>query len=240
MGGGFQFFDIIFFALVAAFVILRLRSVLGRRTGNERQRPDPFRPAPPQPIERAPEVLTPAGTASTPANNPTNNPTGNPTAAAATPIFAPGSLAGGLAQIKIADPSFDEQEFLKGARAAFDFIVGAYAAGDEAKLKPLLSTEVFDGFRGAIVNRRNAGQTHETTVVRLREVEPTAARMDGVNASITIRYVSEQINVTRDAAGQVVDGDPDRIAEVTDAWTYARNTRSSDPNWVLVATDASH
>lgn len=225
MGGGFQFFDIIFFALVAAFVILRLRSVLGRRTGNERQRPDPFRPAPPQQVERAPDALPPGN----------NNP-----AAPAVPQPAPGSLAGGIAQIKIADPSFDEQEFMKGARAAFEYIVTAYAANDENKLKPLLSSEVFDGFKSAIVNRRNSGQTHETTIVRLREVEPIAARMDGVNATITIRYVSEQINVTRDATGQVVDGDPDRIAEVTDAWTYARNTRSSDPNWILVATDASH
>jgi predicted lipid-binding transport protein (Tim44 family) len=240
MGGGFQFFDIIFFALVAAFVILRLRSVLGRRTGQEKQRPDPFRPAPPQPVERNPEVLAPGNT---PNGTSTANPPANPNNAAPpapAPSYAPGSLAGGLAQIKIADPAFDEQEFLKGARAAFDYIVSAYASGEEDKLKPLLSAEVFDGFKGAIVNRRNAGQTHETTIVRLRGVEPTVARMDGVNASITIRYVSEQINVTRDAAGQVVDGDPDRIAEVTDAWTYARNTRSSDPNWVLVATDASH
>ena len=221
MGGGFQFFDIIFFALVAAFIILRLRSVLGRRTGNERTPQDPFRPAPPQPVERSPDAVAAPGAAT-----------------AAPP--APGSLAAGFAQIKIADPSFDEQEFTKGARAAFEYIVGAYAAGDEVKLKPLLSTEVFDGFKGAIVNRRNAGQTHETTIVRLREVEVTAARMDGNMASITVRYVSEQINVTRDAAGQAVDGDPDRIAEVTDAWTYARNTRSSDPNWILVATDASH
>jgi predicted lipid-binding transport protein (Tim44 family) len=224
MGGGFQFFDIIFFALVAAFIILRLRSVLGRRTGNERTPPDPFRPAPPQPVERAPDALAAPGV---------------PGASTAAPP-APGSLAAGFAQIKIADPSFDEQEFTKGARAAFEYIVGAYAAGDEAKLKPLLSTEVFDGFKGAIVNRRTAGQTHETTIVRLREVEVTAARMDGTMASIAVRYVSEQINVTRDAAGQAVDGDPDRIAEVTDVWTYARNTRSSDPNWILVATDASH
>ena len=225
MGGGFQFFDIIFFALVAAFIILRLRSVLGRRTGNERTRPDPFHPAPPQPVERTPETLAAPGT---------------PGANTVQPAPAAGSLAAGFAQIKIADPSFDEQEFIKGARAAFEYIVAAYAAGEEDKLKPLLSTEVFDGFKGAIVNRRTAGQTHETTIVRLREVEATAARMDGTMASITVRYASEQINVTRDAAGQAVEGDPDRIAEVTDVWTYARNTRSSDPNWILVATDASH
>lgn len=220
MGGGFQFFDIIFFALVAAFIILRLRSVLGRRTGHERQRPDPFRPAPPQTAERAPEAL----------------PAGVPAA----PPPAPGSLAAGIAQIKIADPTFDEQEFTKGARAAFEYIVSAFAAGDEEKLKPLLSTEVFDRFREAIRNRKTAGQTHETTIVRIRDVEPVGARMEGTTAAITCRYVTEQINVTRDAAGQVVDGDPDRIAEVTDVWTYARNTRSSDPNWILVATDASH
>jgi predicted lipid-binding transport protein (Tim44 family) len=221
MGGGFQFFDIIFFALVAAFIILRLRSVLGRRTGHERPRPDPFRPAPPEPAERAPEALPP----------------GAPTAA---PAPVPGSLAAGFAQIKIADPLFDEQEFKNGARAAFEYIVMAFAAGDEDKLKPLLSTEVFDRFREAIRNRKTAGQVHETTIVRLRDVETTGARMEGTTAAIVCRYVSEQINVTRDAAGQVVDGDPDRIAEVTDVWTYARNTRSSDPNWILVATDASH
>jgi predicted lipid-binding transport protein (Tim44 family) len=223
MGGGFQFFDIIFFALVAAFIILRLRSVLGRRTGNERSRPDPFRPAPPEPVERAPEVLTaPAA------------------AGGATPPPAVGSLAAGVAQIKIADPAFDEQEFIKGARTAFEYIVSAYAAGDEDKLKPLLSTEVFDRFREAIRNRKTAGQTHETTIVRIREVEIAGARMEGATAAVTVRYVSEQINVTRDATGQVVEGDPDRIAEVIDVWTYARNTRSSDPNWILVATDASH
>jgi predicted lipid-binding transport protein (Tim44 family) len=221
MGGGFQFFDIIFFALVAAFIILRLRSVLGRRTGHERPRPDPFRPAPPEPAERAPEALPPG-------------------AAPAAPAPAPGSLAAGLAQIKIADPLFDEQEFKNGARTAFEYIVAAFAAGDEDKLKPLLSTEVFDRFREAIRNRKTAGQVHETTIVRLRDVEISGARMEGSTASITCRYVSEQINVTRDAAGQVVDGDPDRIAEVTDLWSYARNTRSSDPNWILVATDASH
>jgi predicted lipid-binding transport protein (Tim44 family) len=222
MSGGFQFFDIIFFALVAAFVILRLRSVLGRRTGHERPRPDPFRPAPPAPAEHPPEA-TPATTGAPSAQLP-----------------PAGSLAAGFAQIKIADPSFDEQEFVKGGRAAFEYIVGAFAAGDEDKLKPLLSAEVFDRFREAIRQRRAGGHTLETTVVRLRDVEATAARMEGTSAAITIRYLSEQINVTRDAAGQVVEGDPDRITEVTDVWTYARNVRSSDPNWILVATDASH
>jgi predicted lipid-binding transport protein (Tim44 family) len=225
MGGGFQFFDIIFLALVAAFIILRLRSVLGRRTGNERQRPDPFRPAPPQPPQpapRAPEVLAPSG---------------GPLAA---PAPAPGSLAAGLAQIKVADTLFDEQEFLKGARAAFEYIVTAFAAGDDDKLKPLLSTEVFDRFSAEIKARKAAGHVHETTIVRVRDAEMVAARMEGTTAAITVRYVSEQINVTRDAAGQIVDGDADRIAEVTDVWTYARNTRSSDPNWILVATDATY
>jgi predicted lipid-binding transport protein (Tim44 family) len=225
MGGGFQFFDIIFLALVAAFIILRLRSVLGRRTGNERQRPDPFRPAPPtppQPAQRSPEVLPPAG---------------GPFAA---PPPAPGSLAAGMAQIKVADPSFEEQEFLNGARSAFEYIVTAFASGDEAKLKPLLSTEVFDRFSAEIRNRKAAGHVHETTIVRIRDAELASARMESTTAAVTVRYVSEQINVTRDAAGQVVDGDPDRISEVTDVWTYARNTRSSDPNWILVATDATH
>lgn len=226
MGSGFQFVDIIFFALVAAFIILRLRSVLGRRTGHERRHDhfakpqQPGKPDAPAEVTQRGEVvqLPPRRTGAEP-------PAGSPLAAA-------------LTQIKLADPTFDEGSFEKGARAAFEYVVSAFAAGDKDKLRPLLNDEVYGHFESAIVARDAVGQKRETTLVRIKSADVVEARMEGATAVVTMKFVSEQINVTRDAAGEVVEGNPDRITEVTDIWTFARNTRSDDPNWLLVATDA--
>ena len=230
MGSGFQFVDIIFFALVAAFIILRLRSVLGRRTGNER-RHDPF--AKPQPGPKVP------GPADAPAEVTQRGEVvqlprrvGSDAAPAGSP------LAAALTQIKVADPAFDELTFEKGARAAFEYIVTAFAAGDRDKLRPLLNDEVYANFEAAIVARDAVGHKRETTLVRIKSADIAEARMENPTALVTVKYVSEQINVTRNGAGDVVEGNPDRITEVTDIWTFARNTRSDDPNWMLVATDA--
>ncbi|HEY4135977.1 MAG TPA: Tim44/TimA family putative adaptor protein [Alphaproteobacteria bacterium] len=224
MGNGFQFVDIIFFALVAAFIILRLRSVLGKRTGNERRR-DPFA-KPPAPAE-ASDARRTGDVVSLPRRDSMDA----APAAAATPLGA------ALTQVKLADPSFDEAKFEEGARAAFDYIVSAFAAGERAKLKPLLSEEVYANFDHAITAREQDGHKAETTVVRIKSADIVEARMEGQSAFVGVKYVSEQINVTRDAEGKVVEGNPDRIAEATDVWTFARNTRSPDPNWTLVRTD---
>jgi len=231
MGGdGLAFFDIIFFALVAGFLILRLRSVLGRRTGNESQeRWTPRLPprggaAAPGPADRAPSdkvtVLPP-----------------RPNAAAGAPAS---SLDAAVAQIRQADASFDPVQFLEGARSAFDMIVGAYAQGDTATLRPLLANDVFDNFAAAIKGRQDAKQTLETTLIGIKSADLLEARMDGRSAFVTVKFVSEQVNVTRNASGEIVDGDPNHVAAVTDVWTFARNTRSSDPNWALVQTSEAH
>ncbi len=224
MGSGLPFVDIIFFALVAGFIILRLRSVLGKRTGTERPR-DPFA-KPPAPAE-APDSRRSGDVVALPRRDGAD--LGAATAA--------GSLGGALTQIKLADPAFDEAKFEEGARAAFDYIVGAFAAGERAKLKPLLSEEVYANFEQAIAAREEAGHKAETTLVRIKSADIVEARMEGQSAFVGVKYVSEQINVTRDAEGKVVEGNPDRITEATDIWTFARNTRSSDPNWTLVRTD---
>lgn len=220
MGSGLPFVDIIFFALVAGFIILRLRAVLGRRTGNERRR-DPFaKPQEPAEAQRTGDVVALPRRES----------------AEAMAVVA-GPLGGALTQIKLADPSFEEATFAEGARSAFDYIVGAFAEGDRAKLKPLLSEDVYANFEQAITAREQAGHKAETTLVRIKSAELVEARMEGQSAFLTVKYVSEQINVTRDGEGKVVEGNPDRITEATDLWTFARNTRSSDPNWTLVRTD---
>jgi predicted lipid-binding transport protein (Tim44 family) len=236
MGGdGLAFFDIIFFALVAGFLILRLRSVLGRRTGNEN---------PERWTARLPPRGGPAAPGS-PDRAPSDRPLGDKvTVLPPRPAPAPGSpaspLEAGLAQIRQADPSFEPDGFLEGARAAFDMIVSAYAQGDIATLRPLLANDVFENFAAAIKGRQAAKQTLETTLIGIKSADILEARMEGKSAFVTVKFVSEQVNVTRNAGGEIVDGEPNHVAAITDVWTFARNMRSSDPNWALVQTSEAH
>ena len=140
----------------------------------------------------------------------------------------------------MADSSFDESGFLNGARAAFEMVINAFAQGDTKVLRPLLSNDVYDDFAGAIKGREEAKETLETTLVGIDEAEIIEAELQGKTAFVTIKFVSEQVNVTRDAQGKVVDGDESHVASITDIWTFARNTRSRDPNWTLVATRSSN
>jgi predicted lipid-binding transport protein (Tim44 family) len=214
--------EILFFALIAGFLVFRLRSVLGRRHGEERQRPNLFsgeRTAPPVPDNVI--VLPERG------RTVDSRPTG---------ADEPLSLGASLDLIRAADPRFDEKHFLAGARAAFGMIVDAFARGDTAALRPLLSDDVFASFSSVIRARTAAGETHETRVERIRELEISEAKLEGQTAVITATIVSDQVNVSRDALGAVIDGDPVRPAEITDIWTFARNTRSDNPNWTLVGT----
>jgi predicted lipid-binding transport protein (Tim44 family) len=148
----------------------------------------------------------------------------------------PYSLAAGIAQIQANDPTFDEKGFLQGAKAAFGMIVTAFAQGDTPTLRPLLSDDVYDNFAAAIRSRQAAGESLETRVADIRDADLIEARMEGRTAFVTIKFISEQINVTRNNAGAVIDGDPEHPLEVVDIWTFARNTRSRNPNWTLIET----
>ncbi|MCC2113637.1 MAG: Tim44 domain-containing protein, partial [Hyphomicrobiales bacterium] len=119
-------------------------------------------------------------------------------------------------------------------------IVTAFAEGDRRTLKQLLSREVFDGFVGAIADRESRGGTVESTFIGIDKAEIVEAEMRGRTANITVRFVSQLISATRDKSGAVIDGDPNAIADVTDIWTFSRDTNSRDPNWKLVATEAAH
>ncbi len=230
MGSGIPFFDIILLALIAGFVILRLRSVLGKRTGHEAPPPEPFRsrPAPDEDRVRDQDEETVEEATDNVVRLPGRN---------GQEIGGETPLGAGLTQIRVADPGFDPGEFVEKSKDAFEYILMNFAEGDTAALKPLLSKEVYEGFSGAIAEREKNGETLETNLVRIKDAELLEAGMSGRTASITVKYTTEQINVTRDKDGNVVDGDADHIADVVDIWTYERNTRASDPNWALVATE---
>lgn len=231
----FDIYTIIFLAL-AVFIFLRLRSVLGQRTGRERPPYDPYaaRDARPQGTDKV--VALPNRKSSEGATRPTE---------AVEPserwkgVAEKGSaVATGLDAIVESDKTFDANHFIAGARAAYEMIVGAFAAGDRRALKNLLAREVYDGFDAAIRERESKGETVESRFVSLETAEIIGAEMRGSTAQVTVRFVSQLITATRDKSGNVVEGNPDKVTDVTDVWTFARDLTSRDPNWKLVATEA--
>jgi len=233
----FDIYTIIFLAL-AVFIFLRLRSVLGQRTGRERPPYDPFTAREPvRPAEnvvalpnRKPDAVAPAAIATAEPVEAVDRWKG---------VAAPGSaVAKGLDAIAATAPDFDAKHFLTGARAAYEMIVNAYAEGDRRTLKNLLSREVYDGFEAAINEREKRGDTVESRFVSIDNAEITAAEVRGRNIQATVRFQSKLVSVTRDKAGAVIDGNAEKVTDVTDVWTFARDVTSRDPNWKLVATEA--
>ena len=221
MSGDLGFLDIILFAMLAAFLIYRLGSVLGKRTGNEQKRPDIFG-AGDNPDEGQDDNVISLPDRSPDPENESTEP--------ASPMDA------AIAQIKLADRSFDEEGFVTGARAAFEMVVDSFANGNTDTLRSLLSDDVYENFAAAIRERVSKDQTHETTMVGFDVTEIIEAEMEGRNALVTVKYVSDQVNVTRDLEGEIVEGDPVAVTRITDIWTFARDVSSSNPNWVLIAT----
>ncbi|MBB42568.1 MAG: translocase [Rhodospirillaceae bacterium] len=223
MGEGIQTLDIILFAMIAAFLVLRLRSVLGKKTGHQRP-----------PIDENPngsKDATPKSEKAVDLNNVSNREKDVNFDQTQDPI-----LSSALNEIKVADNSFNPNEFLVGARSAFEMIVKAFADGDLDSLRALLNDEVLEDFSIAIKDREDAGQTLDFTLIGVKEARIKDARMDGRTAFVTIQFDTEQINITRDKDANIVSGDPNRTEEVSDIWTFARNTHARDPNWILVET----
>lgn len=234
----FDIYTIIFLAL-AVFIFLRLRSVLGQRTGRERPPYDPY--STPDAVRNATaDKVIPLPPRGPEASKPPVDNTGEPADRYGTvppaAVGSPGS--GGLSAIAAADKSFDLKHFIDGARAAYEMIVTAYAEGDRRTLKNLLAREVYDGFEAVIREREGRGETAETRFVSIDATEVTAAELRGKMAQITLRFVSQLVSSTKDRNGNVIDGSTDKVTSVTDVWTFARDLSSRDPNWKLVATEA--
>ena len=232
----FDIYTIIFLAL-AVFIFLRLRSVLGQRTGRERPPYDPYSSAP-DAIRPAPgdKVVALPGRAPEPRRS---------RAEPAEPvdrwkgIAEPGSaLAIGLDAIAREDKSFDAKHFLTGARAAYDMIVTAYAAGDRTQLKTCSAQRSTTASRPRSKSASSAARRSRPASSSIDGADITAAEQRGKTAQVTVRFQSQLVSVTRAKDGAVIDGNPDKVTDVTDVWTFARDVSSRDPNWKLVATEA--
>ena len=219
MGDNFQFFDIILFGMIAAFLVLRLRSVLGRHKDDE--------------VEgKNDEKLT---TESHENDNVVSLPLSEERKVEQDQkVLDPEDKL--LIDVVKLIPDFDKVEFLVGARTAFEMIVEAFAAGDRELLGNLLNKEVYGNFELSIADREKNLFILENTLIRIVDSQIIEGSVEGKNAFITIKLISEQINVTRNNEGNTVDGDPEHVATITDIWTFSRNTNAKDPNWELVAT----
>jgi predicted lipid-binding transport protein (Tim44 family) len=231
---------IIFLAL-AVFVIWRLRSVLGQKTGSEKPPFDPFsrRDAPAQRPgsrpARADNVVRLPGAGNGPAAA-----TVEPAPDRWKGVAEPGSpAAAGLDEILRIEPNFDVREFIEGAKVAYEMIVTAFAQGDRKTLKNLLAREVYEGFERAIGEREKRSEKAETTFVSIDKADIEGVEVRSRVAQITVRFISKLITATRDAQGAVIDGSPEAVVDVTDVWTFARTLGTRDPNWQLVATESA-
>jgi predicted lipid-binding transport protein (Tim44 family) len=232
-------YTIIFLAL-AVFIFLRLRNVLGQRTGSERPPFDRAAARDMLPGKQDNNVVPMPGSVidQTPLA---------PTADVVPPtdrwkgLAEPGSpLEHGLNAIVAQDSSFDPQHFISGAKGAYEMIVLAFANGDRRALKDLLSTEVYESFEAVIKDREKHEQKTESRFVSIDKAELVGAELRDRAAHLTVRFVSQMISATRDKTGKVVDGNPDQVADITDVWTFARDVNSRDPNWKLVGTGSVH
>jgi predicted lipid-binding transport protein (Tim44 family) len=214
---------------------LQLRSVLGRRTGNEKPPRDLYTPR----DAVGPETPDAGKVVTLPRRDATSD---DDDRFAAIDAFAPAGtpLNDSLREMNKADASFNPKEFLNGARMAYEMVVTAFADGDRKTLKTLLSREVYDGFDAAIGEREAKGEKVKSTFVGVEKAEITNVELKASEAQITVRMVSQLISATYDKDGKLLDGDAENVAEVNDLWTFARDTRSRDPNWKLVATESEH
>ena len=231
---GFFDFGTIFFLVAAVVIFLQLRDVLGKRTGSERPPFDPYtagRTSAKDGAQSAENVI------SLPRKRAPGEPADDVYAAIDAFAKPDTDLNKGLRTIKDNDPGFDPKTFVDGAKMAYEMIVMAYADGDSKTLKNLLSREVYDGFVAAINEREAKAEKVQSSFVGIDKADIVSAEMKNGEAHITLRIVSELISATRDKAGTVIDGDPETVAEVKDVWTFARDTRSRDPNWKLAATE---
>ncbi|HEY1411397.1 MAG TPA: Tim44/TimA family putative adaptor protein [Rhodopila sp.] len=210
--------DLVLFGMIAAFLVLRLRSILGKRTGFDRPAPPmqqaPLRPAPGPVIDAKAEPVAPAAAQTVPE---AETPTGQ-----------------ALARMRQIDPTFDPTRFLAGADQAFRMIVSAFAAGNRVTLRSLLGDETYSAFEQAIGAREKSGEKQISEIKAMHHMGIESAELKGRVGSVTAKIVSDQVSYTQDKDGRPLTG-TDAVTEITDIWTFERDLSQQDPTWRLVA-----
>ncbi|MDE2595877.1 MAG: Tim44 domain-containing protein [Sphingomonadales bacterium] len=214
--------EIVILAMIAAFLGLRLYSVLGRRAEHEEE-PIPGRfeakpgaPAAPAPRQQAdqPATLRPRD---------------------ANPMLP--SIERALRDIAAADRRFDTLAFIEGAKGAYAMVLEAFWRGDREQLAQLTDRDVYEGFCAAIDARVAAGETLDNRLIRIEESTIIGASFVAPIARITVRFHADVAAITRNAEGAVIAGSLDDAIDAHDVWTFSRNVQSAGPEWLLDETD---
>lgn len=221
--------DIILYALIAAGLVLWLRSLLGTRHGEERDRPNPFI----TPVEKTAPVRS-------------GDATLDPSAAMLEmmPDQAPlpknfhvtALVEEQVANIARADRTFDLSHFANGAGDAFAYVVEAFADGDRAALKDLLAPKVYKVFDAALSEREKTGETIKTEIHSVRKTDLLDASLKDKMIYLKVRFTADETCVIRDKDNTITSGDPDRVTEMVDVWTFGREIKSKDPRWLVYET----
>lgn len=223
--------DLIIYAVVAAGLVFWLRSILGTRHGDERERPNPFNTPPADSV-----TATHAAEDDFPVILDEGKPTLPPNVSISSP-----SVENTLLDIATQDASFDIAKFSLSAQDAFAMIVEAFAANDRETLRDLLETQVYDAFESAIAAREQKGEGMVNQIHAVKKANIVDAQIKNRTAYVTIQFIAQETCVIRDKEGKITFGNPDRVTEMNDVWTFARALRSNDPRWMLHETrDGDH
>lgn len=224
--------DLIVYALVAAGLVFWLKSILGTRHGEERQRPDPF--------AGNPEEATPIDGASAQdashssgAEDSIKDLAANPTD---TLSVENKTAEMGLIDISNADKNFDVAFFLEAVQDVFVMVVEGFGKGDRELLSDLLGKEVYSAFDGALIEREKKEETLENEIQAIRKVGITDAKLDGKKAFVTVRFLADEVTVTKDSDGEIISGHPDKVSAMRDLWVFSRDVKSRDPRWLVAET----
>ncbi|GHD98268.1 preprotein translocase subunit Tim44 [Defluviimonas sp. 20V17] len=213
--------QLIVLGAVALFLIFKLKSTLGTREGFEKPAV-PKTPDEPNPVQRrAFDVIE-----------------GGPDADITDHVPDGSAAAEALTAMKRAEPSFSVGEFMRGARGAYEMILGAFYKGDLDSVAPFIAPEVLESFREVVRQREAQGLTLEANIIGIREVVLASAEFhrDTQEGEVTVRFVSEQTSAVKNAQDEIVEGDPKAVRRQRDVWTFGRKMGVNDPNWQLVAT----
>lgn len=212
--------DIIILAALALFILFRLHGVLGKRIGHEQKmRPARRRDDRGERVIQLPDPMQQRRREGTSLMENTDP-----------------KIARSVGEIQEIDPSFSLEGFIRGAKTAFEMVLESFGREDKKTLRNLLGDEVYAGFEAEINERKNADEKPETTLVALNSAEVVGVKVKKNIAQITVKFISEQINIVRDKLGEITSGNPSRIDKVVDVWTFERNVSDPDPNWRLVET----
>ncbi len=219
--------DLIFFIMIAAILVLRLRSVLGKRTGNEKKSKNNFSFDSKQAQKTYKDENIVKENLKQPKlveENINNMDFKSKT---------------GLEKINTIDKSFSSKEFLAGAKEAFESIVEAYAKSDFKTLKNLLNNKMFKIFSDSINKRNKKNNVLEHTFISFKNAEIKKISVKSSIAEIVVKFVTEQVNLLKNSKGKIIEGNPEYIEDHIDNWTFSKDLNSGNPNWNLTDTETA-